>query len=78
MKLQQSLSFRDTNRAMSYWDEELIAMAAIQAKVEVPDFDGMALGDGTIIQAIIDFFKSEAGQKLIDAIVQLLLSLIGT
>lgn len=73
---ESGLSFRETNRAMSYWDEELMAMAAMQAQVEVPDFNNSALGDGTIIQAIIAFFNSENGKKLIDALVALLLSFI--
>ncbi len=35
-----------------------------------------AIGDGTIIQAIVDFFKSPAGQQLIQALIQLLIGLI--
>lgn len=34
------------------------------------------LGDGTIIKLILDFLSSEAGQKLIDALIKLLLGLI--
>lgn len=35
-----------------------------------------AIGDGTIVKAILDFFKSPQGQQIIDAIVKLLLGLL--
>lgn len=35
-----------------------------------------AIGDGTIIQAIIDFFKSPQGQALLDALVKMLIGLL--
>lgn len=36
-----------------------------------------AIGDGTIINAIIDFFKSPQGQALIQALIELLLHALG-
>ena len=36
-----------------------------------------AIGDGTIIQAIIDFLNSPAGKALIDALIQLLIHALG-
>lgn len=36
-----------------------------------------ALGDGTIIQAIIDFFKSPTGQALLKALVEYLIMILG-
>lgn len=35
-----------------------------------------AIGDGTILQAIIDFLNSPAGKALIDALIQLLVGLL--
>lgn len=35
-----------------------------------------ALGDGTILQAIIDFFKSPQGQALLEALVKMLIGLL--
>lgn len=35
-----------------------------------------AIGDGKIIDAIIEFFKSEQGKALIDALIKLLLGLL--
>ena len=37
---------------------------------------GTAIGDGKIIDAIIDFFKSPQGQALIEALIKLILSLL--
>ena len=42
---------------------------------EIPDAVGK-LGDGTILQAIIDFLKSPQGQQLIAALVKMLISLL--
>lgn len=49
-------------------DDDLITAAAMQAGVPTG-----AIGDGTILQAIIDFFKSPLGQSLIQAIIALLI-----
>ena len=74
---EKGLRRRDVNRAMDGYDERILAMASVQSGVTVPNFAEAALGDGTIIKAIIEFFNSEAGKKLIDALIQLLLSFIG-
>jgi hypothetical protein len=53
----------------------LIADAETLSGVKVV---GTAIGDGKIIDAIIDFFKSPQGQALIEALIKLILSLLAT
>lgn len=36
-----------------------------------------AIGDGKILDAILEWLKSEQGQKFIDALLQILLALLG-
>jgi hypothetical protein len=51
-------------------DDDLIHHAATVADVSLG-----AIGDGTILQAILDFFKSPVGQALIAALIKLLTGL---
>lgn len=59
------------HQAMSLVDEDLVNEVAAEAEVPLT-----ALGDGTIFQAIIDFFKSPEGQALLKALVEMLISLL--
>lgn len=68
-------SFRQINDAMSQVDTQAVEAAAFSAGPEVESAVGK-LGDGTILQAIIDFLKSPQGQALIDALVKMLIALI--
>jgi hypothetical protein len=52
-----------------------VSAAAMMAGPEVEGAVGK-LGDGTILQAILDFLKSPQGQQLIDALVKMLLALL--
>lgn len=72
----QGYSFRQINEAMSHVDGQAVSAAAFSAGPEVEGAVGK-LGDGTIIQAIVDFLKSPQGQALIQALVQMLIHLIG-
>jgi hypothetical protein len=79
------------SRAMAGWDPDLVDVAAAQAASADPAVAAAmpalgaaeaagtagALGDGTIIQAILDFFKSPQGQAVIAALVKLLLTALG-
>lgn len=51
---------------------EMIDGAAAMVKIPVGQ-----LGDGTILQLILDFFKSPQGQQLLAALIQMLLGLLG-
>lgn len=55
-------------------DNETIQMAVAMAPAGVSAKVG-AIGDGTIIQAIIDFFNSPLGKQLIDLIISLIMGL---
>lgn len=71
----------EARRLASTVDYDTIQTAAaccsetVQAKV-AEIFAPNALGDGTILQAILDFFKSPLGQELLRALMSLLLGLI--
>lgn len=56
-------------------DDTINALRTEAEKVAGQKFG--AIGDGTILQAIIDFFKSPQGQALIAALIQMLIHLIG-
>lgn len=61
-------------------DEATIDQAAVEAGVAPPDAVANAVGafgDGHVIQAIVDFIKSPAGQQLIAALIQILIAAIG-
>ncbi len=68
-------SFSEINTAMGQIDDHAIEAAAIMAG---PETEGAvhALGDGKILQAILDFLKSPQGQELIKALVSMLIALI--
>lgn len=56
-------------------DSPTIQSVAAQCGPEVSAKVG-ALGDGTIINAIIEFFKSPEGQALISALVKMLIAML--
>jgi hypothetical protein len=66
-------TFRQVRDAMSCVDSDVVDAAAMMAGVV--EKVG-AIGDGKILQAIIDFFKSPEGQALIKAIVEMLITLL--
>lgn len=68
---EQGKSFSEINEAMNLTDNDLIDSVAD----DVPPMVG-SIGDGKIIQAIIDFFKSPQGQAIIAALVKMILSLL--
>lgn len=59
------------NFAIDCIDDDMIASAMTTAGV-----DASAIGDGTIIGAIIDWLKSPQGQAFLDALLKLLLGLL--
>lgn len=63
----------EVNSIMDGATDSAIDLAAITAGSTLPTMT--AIGDGTILQAIIDFLKSPAGQQLIAALIALLLGL---
>lgn len=65
-------NFRQINDVIDSVDDIAVQAAAAQANVSLG-----AIGDGTLIQAILDFLKSEQGQALIAALVKMLIALIG-
>lgn len=65
----QGYGFFEINGVMDGLDEDLIDAAVVEAG-GVP----AALGDGSILKAIIDFLKSENGQALIKIILGLLVA----
>lgn len=73
----QGLSNDKIQAAIDACTDEVIDLAAEDAKVgAVVELPG-AIGDGTILQKIIDFFNSPTGQALMAALIKLLLSFIG-
>lgn len=81
----KGIGFWDRQRAMANYSPDMIPIAEGMCGTTVPAqflaepvADGAvgALGDGTILQAIIDFLKSPAGQALIQALLALLIGLI--
>lgn len=61
--------------AVELVNEDLIELASLQSDIPILQ-DYQKIGDGTIIQAILEFLKSEQGKKLIDAILTIILSLL--
>lgn len=59
------------HQAMALVDDELVNDAAAEAEVPLTK-----LGDGTIINAIIEFLQSPEGQALMKALVEMLISLL--
>lgn len=66
-------SMQMANQASDEMIDGLIADAEALSGVKVV---GTAIGDGKIIDAILDFFKSPQGQALIEALIKLILSLL--
>lgn len=62
------------NDLMDACDDDVIDAAEVAASVAPADL--AKIGDGTILQAIIDFLKSDAGQALLKALVTMLLTLL--
>lgn len=71
----QGHSFSEITELLDAADDDVIDAAAVSATVEIPPTTG-AIGDGTIIRAIVDFLRSEQGQALIRALIALLMGLI--
>lgn len=71
-------SFGEINDIVWAADDDVIDAAIEQAELDAPGVKAAlgALGDGTIIQAIIDFLKSPAGQALLQALIALLLGML--
>lgn len=65
----QGLSLRDARELSQELTDKDIDAAASRAGVTAS-----AIGDGKFLQAIIDFLKSPAGQKLIDLLIGILIS----
>lgn len=65
----------DVAEMMDDCDDDAIDTAATSAAVAIPPTTG-AIGDGSIIAAIVEFLKSEQGQALIKALIALLIGLI--
>lgn len=59
------------NFAMDACDDDMISSALAESGADVS-----AIGDGTIIGAIIEWLKSPQGQAFIDALLKLLLGLL--
>jgi len=65
------------NSVIDSVDEDSVAVAAESASVSMSAMPVGKLGDGTILNAIMDFLKSPQGQALIDALMKMLLGLLG-
>jgi hypothetical protein len=64
-------SLRQIQEVIHAVDDDSISWAVAENALSVT-----AIGDGKIIDAIIDFFKSPQGQALLDALLKLLLGLL--
>lgn len=74
LRTEKDMGFFEINEAMSAVDNSLFdtavaSVAGARAEIE-------AIGDGRFIQAIIDFFQSERGQAILDALLKLLFGLL--
>lgn len=76
-------SFSQVNDAIEILDPDTIEMYASAAGIAIPDFAAQTaegatgkIGDGSILAAIIAFFKSPQGQALLAFIMKMLISLI--
>lgn len=82
MKLREELRKKgkgplEIARLMKHIDDEVINSVMADAEtLSGVKVVGTAIGDGKIIGAIIDFFKSPQGQALLDALIKLLLGLL--
>ena len=71
---QKGFGILETRRLAASVDDDTIHLAMSMAPPSVANAVG-ALGDGSILQAILDFFASPLGQQLIQLLVSLLLGL---
>lgn len=69
---EKGYSFRQINDVIHAVDDEAISWACVETSISPS-----AIGDGKIIDAILDFFKSPEGQALLAALIKMLLALIG-
>lgn len=68
--------FMEIQELMSGFTDDLPQVAAGMCGVAIPaEFGAEAIGDGSILKAILDFLKSEQGQALIKMILMLLMGL---
>lgn len=72
---QRGYGLFEARRLAQSVDEDSIQLALSMVPHEVAAKVG-AFGDGSILDAIISFFKSEQGQALIAALVKLILGLL--
>ena len=81
LRREHGLGFFDARKLASTVDDDAIRTAAatcsepVQSKV-AELFAPQGLGDGSILQAILDFLNSPLGQELLKALMKLLLGLI--
>ena len=75
----KGVPFWDRQRALANYSPDLVPIAEQMCGQTVPAGlvqEGVgAIGDGTILNAILDFLKSPAGQALIQALISLLVAL---
>lgn len=64
------------DKAMDRIDRSALRYACDEANVPMSVMPNTKLGDGTIINAILDFFKSPQGQAIIAALVNALLHVL--
>lgn len=69
---EKGYTFRQINDVISAVDDDAISWA-----VQETSISPSAIGDGKIIDAILEFFKSPEGQALIAALIKMLIALIG-
>ena len=64
----------EINSIMANWDDDMVPVAVGMLNEEQQAAVG-ALGDGTILEKILEFLKSPAGQALLQILLQLLMGL---
>lgn len=64
-------TFRQINRVIDSVDDDAVSWA-----METTQIDASAIGDGTLIDKIFEWFKSPQGQAFLDALLKLLLGLL--
>lgn len=69
---QRGFGFVEARRLAATVDADTISLAASMAPEEVQSAVG-SLGDGTILQMILEFLQSELGNALIQLIISLLI-----
>lgn len=73
--LEQGYGRSEVRALMVLCDDARVDEAVASSGASVPQV-ASAIGDGSIIKAIMEFLQSEAGQALIKALLALLMSLI--